>query len=78
MNEVLYPRNIFQKLGKKDQDYFLLSPLNVSLCCGYSHTKWGHSREWREYFYDRACDIYGRIAVEQYVRNAPLKLEMMK
>jgi len=77
MNEVLFPRNIFQKLPKKLQEYFW-HEINCHLCCGTFHFNHGHSRAWREFFHEYQCLRYGDDVVDEYERNAPLKIRRRK
>ena len=74
MNEVLITKRVFQKLSKKDKDYFI-HEYNCSLNCRYFHSAFGHSRGFREWFYDQVCSIYGRVHVDRWVENAPLKIK---
>lgn len=73
MNEVLVTKRIFQRLSKKDKGYFI-HEYNCSLNCRYFHAEFGHSRGFREWFFDRVCNIYGRHHVDTWVENAPLKI----
>jgi hypothetical protein len=63
MNEVFVTRKAVMKAPKRVKDYVMLSPVNLCLCCGYSHTEWGHSRGFREHFRDvqeaRGYDVAG-------------------
>jgi hypothetical protein len=77
INEVLIPKNVFQKLPKKLRDYFY-HPINCSLNCQMFHARWGHSRKFREWFRERVERIYGKDEVETWIQNAPLKLKRIK
>ena len=73
MNEVLITKRVFQKLGDDDKDYFI-HEFNCSLNCRAFHMQHGHSRGFREWFFDRVCSIYGRDHVNAWIDNAPLKI----
>ena len=73
MNEVLVTKRVFQRLSKKDKDYFI-HEFNCSLNCRAFHMQFGHSRKFRQWFFDRVCDIYGRTHVDNWVESAPLKI----
>lgn len=49
MNEVIYPRNIFQNMKERDQAQFY-NEINCALMCTVSHTEFGHSREFRDWW----------------------------
>jgi len=73
MNEIFYPRNVFQKLPKSKQVYFW-HEINCSLNCQWFHQAHGHSREWRDFWYDLQIERYGLDVVEAWVNDAPLKV----
>jgi len=73
INEVLFTKRVFQKIPKKDKAYFY-HEYNCSPNCRWFHSRFGHSRGFREWFFDRACDIYGRTHVDTWVENSPLKI----
>lgn len=77
LNEVLIPRNIFQKLPEERQDYFY-APINCSLNCRFFHSSAGHSRNFRIWFRDRVDRIYGPTRVQLWIDFAPLKLKRAK
>jgi len=73
MNEVLITKRVFQKLSVENKFYFI-HEFNCSLNCRAFHMQFGHSRGFREWFFDRVCDIYGRTHIDAWVENAPLKI----
>ena len=73
MNEVLITKRVFQKLDDEKKDYFI-HEFNCSLNCRFFHARYGHSRGFREWFFDRICSIYGRKHVDLWIENAPLKI----
>ena len=72
-NEVLITQRVFQRLSDEKKDYFF-HEYNCSLNCRYFHRQFGHSRKYREWFFDRVCSIYGRKHVDLWIENAPLKI----
>jgi len=76
MNEVLIPRRVFQFLPEKDQEYFA-DPINCSLNCSFFHTTLGHTREFRKWFFDRMCSLYGIQTVKVWYYHAPLKGDVL-
>lgn len=77
INEVLIPKNIFQKLPKELHDYFY-HPINCSLNCQTFHASHGHSRKFREWFKERVERIYGEEIVRDWIEQAPLKIRRIK
>ena len=77
LNEVLIPRNVFQKLPEELRDYFF-HRYNCSLNCRLFHVNAGHSREFRTWFRERMDRIYGEIEVQLWIDLAPLKLKRTK
>ena len=73
INEVLFTKRVFQKLPEKKKAHFY-HEYNCSPNCRWFHSRFGHSRGFREWFFDRVCDIYGRHHVDTWVENAPLKI----
>lgn len=72
-NEILITQRVFQKIDEKKKSYFF-HEYNCSLNCRYFHRQFGHSKGYRDWFFDRVCDIYGRTHVDTWVENAPLKI----
>lgn len=72
LNEVLIPRNVFQKLPVEKQLYFF-DKVNCSLNCRGFHARYGHSKDFRVWFERRVTRIYGRETVEAWLAAAPLK-----
>jgi len=77
INEVLIPRNVFQKLPNELQDYFY-NKHNCSLNCRLFHANAGHSREFRIWFRERMDRIYDETMVQLWIDQAPLKLKRTK
>ncbi|MBA7551342.1 hypothetical protein ES705_43882 [subsurface metagenome] len=77
LNEVLFPRNVFQRLKTSEQVYFW-HRLNCSVMCDWSHDTFGHTPEYRAWFLDRMIWIYGFEEVRMWVENAPLKIKQTK
>lgn len=73
MNEVLVTKRVFQKLSKNNKAYFI-HEYKCSLNCRAFHMQHGHSRGYREWFFDRVCSIYGRTHVDKWIEKAPLKI----
>jgi len=78
INEILVPRNVFQKIPKALHDYFLLSQINCGLNCGWFHKGLGHSRFYRNWFLDRVIEIYTEEVVENWIANMPLKYSELR
>lgn len=78
VNEVLFPRNVFQKCDKSTKDYFLLNPINLSVNCAYFHERWGHSRFFRAQFLDEQVKRYGAYKVKDFINNSPIKIKRVK
>jgi hypothetical protein len=70
MNEVIFPRRVFQKLPRKLKEYFW-DERNMSIVCGWFHTRYGHSTEFREYFKGVQEERYD---LQEFIDNAPLKI----
>ena len=77
LNEVLFPRNVFQKIREELHDYFY-DKYNCSLNCRFFHANVGHSRNFRIWFRERMDRIYGKTEVQLWVDQAPLKLKRTK
>ena len=77
MNEVLFPKVVFMKIAGRLKKYFW-DEINCHLCCGDFHFDYGHSTEWREFFYDLQCERFGDQVVDDYIANAPLKIRRRK
>lgn len=76
LNEVIYTRWHIQSLSNKEQEYFW-DKINCALMCGYSHTKFGHSRKFREWWvWDRLLLLgYTPERIAEYINNAPLVIK---
>lgn len=74
MNEVMITRRVFQKLPDDTKAYFF-HEFNCSLVCQHFHQKWGHSREFREWFEGFVRRKYGDEVIDDWLRNAPLKIK---
>jgi len=73
INEVLFTKRVFQKLSEKKKQHFY-HEFNCSPNCRAFHMQFGHSRGFREWFFDRVCSIYGRYNVDTWIEGAPLKI----
>ena len=77
MNEVLFPRNVIQKLKPYKQKYFW-HRLNCSVMCYWSHRKFGHAYGYRSWFLARVMRIYGDEVVAKWLAESPLKIDLSK
>lgn len=77
MNETLIPRNVFQKMPDSEQAYFF-SVVNCTIVCSTFHTKWGHSRVFREWYQEFARRYYGDAQVDQWLEKSPLKIKLFR
>jgi hypothetical protein len=73
LNEVIYPRNEFQKMPHEKQMYFW-HEINCALNCETFHTRHGHTTEYRDWHIGRMRSIYGWDAVDNFIRQAPFKV----
>jgi len=71
LNEVLYPRRVFQKMPLEDQLRFYHF-FNCAINCRTFHTKWGHSREYRAWHLRRMIALYGYEEVSLWNDSLPL------
>ena len=74
VNEVLIPKSVFQKLPKSKQRYFY-HKYNCALECRYFHSRFGHSRAYREWFKCYVSDLYGGTNVLEWMVQSPLKIK---
>lgn len=75
LNEVLYPRKVFQKLPRKKQAYFW-SVYNCSINCRDFHIRYGHTKAYRQWHLEHMVDIYGLEKIANWCANAPLKMKL--
>jgi len=73
MNEVLFPRGVFQKLPASAKLYFF-HPINCSIVCGWFHENYGHSRAYREWYEKQMRMLYTDENVDKWIANVPLKI----
>ena len=71
MNEVLFTQGDIRILTEKQKEYFW-EPWNCHLCCEWFHFNHGHSSEWREFFYEHRCGIFGKDFIDEWKADAPL------
>lgn len=76
MNEVLYPRSVFQKLKATEQAYFW-HKINCALNCAVFHERHGHSTSYRQWHFGRVCNVYGGKVVIAWIDGLPLKVKKM-
>jgi hypothetical protein len=72
MNEVLYPRHVFQNMPHEKQMAFW-SKFNCSLNCELFHKTCGHSTAFRWWFRQRMERVYGVTDMRAWEANLPLK-----
>ena len=72
LNEVLIPRNIFQKMPAKDRQYFF-DERNCAINCSWFHTAHGHTKKYRDYMRVKLAKIYGESAMAKFFDCSPLK-----
>jgi len=77
LNEVLITKRVFQKLSDDDKDYFI-HEFNCSLNCRFFHAQFGHSRGFRQWFLNRMVSIYGKISIDNWIENMPLKIRSLE
>ena len=74
LNEVIFPRGVFQRLAERLHKYFW-HVINCSVNCKWFHETHGHSNKFRRWFLGRVSRIYGGTVVANYIGNAPLKIK---
>ena len=74
VNEVLITKRVFQKLSDDKKIYFF-HEFNCSLVCRNFHQKYGHSREFREWFREFIDRKYGKEIVQDWLDKMPLKVK---
>lgn len=72
MNEVIFTQGDIQHLSEKGKEYYW-SEINCSLVCRWFHTKWGHSREFRDWFVRRMITKFSRDIVAYFIKNSIVK-----
>ena len=75
LNEVIFPRNVFQKADNKTKEYFMLNPINLAINCAWFHEKYGHSKLYRAYFIDEQAKRFSLYKVKDFIENNPLKVQ---
>jgi hypothetical protein len=74
LNEVIYPRNVFQLLPHEKQLYFW-HEINCALNCSNFHAMYGHTKAYVEWHIQRVIRVYGFDVVKAWVEGAPLMPE---
>jgi hypothetical protein len=71
-NEVLYTRQIIQKLHPEKWPQFFV-PWNISINCRFFHSTYGHRTSFRDWFLQRMIGIYGLDVLDAWNDDLPLK-----
>lgn len=74
LNEVIYPRNVFQKIAPKYWESFFLE-WNMSINCGFFHATYGHRTKFRRWFLERVIRIYTIEKIRAWNNSLPLEEE---
>ncbi len=72
LNEVIYPRNVFQKTPPEDWAPFY-SEFNMSINCNFFHSTFGHRTKFRLWFLERMIDIFGFETIRIWNNGLPLE-----
>lgn len=72
LNEVIYPRNRFQKLPLEKRLYFF-HVYNCAINCHTFHMQHGHSRKYRDWHERMVKRIYGEDQIDEWIANSPLR-----
>lgn len=77
LNEVIYTRNHIRHLKESEKRYFW-SFINCALMCSVSHTRFGHARDFRNWWItSRAQKLYGWLEVANYIKDAPNEIKAL-
>lgn len=74
LNEVIYQRNIFQKLPPSEWPPFF-AEWNMSVNCRFFHATYGHRKAFRDWFLKRMVSIYGIETLQEWSEALPVKEE---
>ena len=74
LNEVIYPRNIFQKRPLEERLEFH-HEFNCMICCRFFHQDYGHRTKFRAWFLRRMIRIYTGKVFKEWNDALPLMPE---
>lgn len=72
LHEAIYTRDDARASVKAKT--YIIDRLNCAILCSYAHQKWGRSAAWRSWFVGKQIGAFGRLAMENYVSGAPIRI----